>query len=106
VSNDPALVLSAADDSRVSAPSSDDIEATLRSLTVDNWFAILERDEGTFLQVAVKPGWFALEFREGTPESHVATEVSTIDEVTAAFHAYARGEDAWSKTHTWAPVEL
>ena len=101
-----ALVLSAADDSRVSDPSPDDIEATVRSLTVDNWFAILERDEGTFLQVAVKPGWFALEVREGTPESHVATRVTTIDEATAAFHAYARSDETWTAAHTWAPVEL
>lgn len=100
----PTLI--AADGSRTPNPDPAQIAAAVRALTVDNWFVILELDADTFLQVAVKADWYALERRAGGDETQLGAEVTTIDEVVEAFQAYARQDPAWTARHTWSPVKL
>jgi hypothetical protein len=101
-----SLTLVTADGTRTPDPDPAQIAAAVRALTIDNWFVILERGDDTFLQVAVKPDWYAVERRAGGDETHEGTEVRTIDEVVEAFQAYARQDPGWAARHAWAPVEL
>ncbi|MEV4624082.1 hypothetical protein AB0J74_35890 [Asanoa sp. NPDC049573] len=101
-----AFTLIAADGARTQDPDPATIADAVRALTVDNWFVILEENDDTFLQVAVKPDFFALERRAGGDETHVGTEVATIEETIEAFQAYARQDPAWTSRFSWAPVKL
>lgn len=100
----PTLI--AADGARTPDPDPAQIAAAVRALDIDNWFVILELDDDTFLQVAVKPDWYALERRSGGDETHLGVEIRTIDEVVAAFQAYARQDPDWDAGYSWAPVKL
>ncbi|SNT51466.1 hypothetical protein SAMN05421812_10825 [Asanoa hainanensis] len=101
-----SLTLTTADGTQVPDPDPAQIAAALRALTIDDWFAILEFSDDTFLQVAVKADSYALERRAGGDETHVGTEVTTVDEVVEAFQAYARQDPTWIAGHTWEPVKL
>jgi hypothetical protein len=101
-----AFTLIAADGIRTQDPDPATIASAVRALTIDNWFVILEENDATFLQVAVKPDWYALERRAGGDQSHVGAEVATIEEVIEAFQAYARQDPDWTSRFTWAPVKL
>jgi hypothetical protein len=98
--------LIAFDGSQTPDPTPDQIAAAVRALTIDNWFVILEHADDTFLQVAVKADDYALERRAGGDETHEGTSVGTIDEVVAAFQAYAREDPLWASPFTWARVKL
>ena len=95
-----------ADGARTPAPDPEQIALAVRALTIDNWFVILEQDDDTFVQVAVKADFYALERREGGDERHVGTEVSAIEDVVAAFQAYAVGDSSWIDRFSWHPVKL
>ncbi|GIF46528.1 hypothetical protein DFJ67_8384 [Asanoa ferruginea] len=100
------MTLIAADGARTEDPDPATIATALRALTIENWFVILEENDDTFMQVAVKPDWFALERRAGGDETHVGAEVATIDEIIEAFQAYARQDPDWISRFTWARVRL
>jgi hypothetical protein len=100
------MTLIAADGARTQDPDPAAIASAVRALTIDNWFVILEENDDTFMQVAVKPDWYALERRAGGDETHIGAEVATIDEVIEAFQAYARRDTTWTERLTWAPVKL
>ncbi|MEV4534742.1 hypothetical protein AB0J82_13020 [Asanoa sp. NPDC049518] len=100
----PTLVT--ADGTQHPDPDPAQITAAVRALTIDDWFAILEFGDDTFLQVAVKADFYVLERRAGGDETHVGAEVRTLDEVVEAFQAYARQDPSWIARHTWAPVKL
>lgn len=101
-----SLTLIAPDGTRIPNPDPTQIAAAVRELTIDNWFVILERDAQTFLQVAVKVDWYALERRAGGDETQVGAEVETLDEVVEAFQAYARQDPDWTTAYTWTRVKL
>lgn len=100
------MTLVAADGAQTPDPSPAQIAAAVRALTIDNWFVILERADDTFLQVAVKADYYALERRAGGDETQEGTSVGTIDEVVEAFQAYAREDPRWASPFTWARVKL
>jgi hypothetical protein len=107
----PALVLSTCDGSQADNPDSNTIEQVLGTVSQDNWFAVLERGD-TYVQVgygeqaATRPGWYALERREGAADRHFRVEVADLGEIIAAFTGFARQENAWRQRLTWRRVEL
>ena len=50
--------------------------------------------------------WYALERRAGGDETQLGAEVDTLDEVIAAFQAYARHDPDWAAPYTWTRVKL
>lgn len=107
----PALVLSSCDGSQIDDPDHARIRRTLQRLSPANWFAVLERGHsyiqvGYGEQAATRPGWYALERREGSADQHFRTEVTDLNEVIAAFVGYAEGDDSWRQRFDWRKVDL
>jgi hypothetical protein len=79
-------------------PDHDVIRRVLRHLNRDNYYAVLTRSDGWYLQVGVgeragtRPGSYALERREGSPERHFRTELTDIEEAVRAFIAFMEDE--------------
>ena len=72
-----ALRLVACDGSELTDPAVADIDRQLRRIDAANWYAWLERPEGTYVQVGLGPnagapdGRYCLEYRDGSAERHV-----------------------------------
>jgi hypothetical protein len=69
-----------------------------------------EGEPGWFVQVGigpdagnVPPGRFALEYREGSPDRHYRTLVTSMDQVVTVFTGFAWGDDSWKATISWTP---
>ncbi|MFD5819408.1 hypothetical protein [Streptomyces sp. NPDC127038] len=83
------------------------IDRAVRRLSAENWFLILERRSGHFLQVGHGPNaglaadGFAVEHREGSMERHYRCVVSGRGEVAALVADYAAGADTWSVDVQW-----
>ncbi|WP_328665032.1 hypothetical protein [Streptomyces sp. NBC_00328] len=84
------------------------IDRAVRRLSAENWFLILERRSGHFLQVGHGPNaglatdGFAVEHREGSMEHHYRCVLSGRDEVAALCADYAAGASTWSVDAQWA----
>ncbi|MET8858600.1 hypothetical protein [Streptomyces sp. NPDC004579] len=84
------------------------IDRAVRRLSAENWFLILERRSGHFLQVGHGPNaglatdGFAVEHREGSMEHHYRCVLSGRDEVAALCADYAAGASTWSVDARWA----
>jgi hypothetical protein len=101
------------DGSAVEDPSPADLRPLLRRLSARNWYAVLERQSGWFLQVGVgpnaggvPPGQFALEYQEGAIDRHYRAVVGSVDDVAAVFEAFATGADLRTAGVTWTPYAL
>jgi hypothetical protein len=87
------------------------IEQTLRQISGDNWFVIMERDDNWWIQVGsgaragTQPGWYALERSDGSVEDHYRTTVSDLNEVIKAFQQYAEGDESWTRRFAWNKFE-
>jgi hypothetical protein len=105
------LSLSSCNGSRSINPAPALIEQTLRRLSVDNWFVLMERDDDRWIQVGygeqagARPGWYALERREGSAENHYGTTVSDLNEVIKAFQHHAEGDESWTRRFAWNKVQ-
>ncbi|MGW1537091.1 hypothetical protein [Streptomyces aureus] len=92
---------------RVEDADPDVIERAVGRLSAENWFLILERSDGHFLQVGHGPnagvpeGGFAVEHREGSPEHHYRCVLSERGQVAALFADYASGTTTWSVDARW-----
>ncbi|QYN38042.1 hypothetical protein K1T35_12860 [Pseudonocardia sp. DSM 110487] len=106
----PDSVLSTCDGSQADDPGASSIERMLRTLSRDNWFAVLEHG-GTYVQVGygeqagTRPGWYALERRHGSADEHFRSEVPDLDEVITAFTGFARHDNAWQQRFTWQKID-
>jgi hypothetical protein len=104
---DGALRLESSDGSRAFGPSTGEIDRQVRRLTRANWYAWLEREEGTYVQAGLgsragaPEGKYSLEYREGSPERHFRAIVGNLDEIAAAFTGFASGEDDWKSARDW-----
>ncbi|MGC7098305.1 hypothetical protein ACPZ19_26845, partial [Amycolatopsis lurida] len=107
----PTWTLSTCDGSQADNPDPDTIKRTLRTLSRGNWFAVLERGD-TYVQVgygenaATRPGWYALERRDGSADKHFRAEVADLDEIIAAFTGFAGHDKAWQQRFSWRKVDL
>lgn len=101
------LRLESCDGGRAVGPGTGEIERQVRRLSPANWYAWLEREEGTYIQAGLGPsagapeGKYALEYREGSPEQHYRALADTLDDIAAAFTGFASGEDGWKSARNW-----
>ncbi|MGW3911725.1 hypothetical protein ACWEBX_09370 [Streptomyces sp. NPDC005070] len=85
----------------------DVIERAVHRLSEENWFLILEKRSGHFLQVGHGPnaglatGGFAVEHRDGAMERHYRCVLNERDQVATLFADYASGASAWSVDTQW-----
>jgi hypothetical protein len=83
----PAYQLTTADGRTINNPTGQALHRALASLSVNNWYAILERHDGWYLQVGygteadTRPGWYALERQDGGHDEHYRTIVTDLREV-------------------------
>jgi hypothetical protein len=102
-----ALRLESCDGSRTFGPGPGEIRRQVRLLSRTNWYAVLEREEGTYVQAGLGPsagapeGKYALEYRDGSPEQHYRALVDNLGDIAAAFTGFASGEDGWKSGHDW-----
>lgn len=72
-------------------------------------FAILSKDDMTYLQVAVGDGdGFILEYQDGSLEEHYIAEDTEISEdaIIRAFAAYLNGDNEWKEAFEWEHLDL
>lgn len=84
------------------------IEAMLEHLGTFNWFAILVRSDGWFMQVGYRDdrqGWH-LEYQEGSTDRQFQTVVETPDGLASVFDRFAHGDDSWQSAYTWTKLDL
>lgn len=80
-------------------------------LTRDNFWAVLTRADDWYVQVGfgpkadARPGWYALERRDGQPERHFRTVLSDVEEIVAAFVAFSTGDPALYTRFVWQPYD-
>jgi hypothetical protein len=93
-------------------PDAEAIGRVLVRLSKDNYYAVLNRADGWYVQVGVgeragtRPGWYVLERREGGPDSHFRTESSDVTEVVRMFVAFAQDDVTAVKRFAWRRVAL
>lgn len=89
----------------VVSPTDQDVVDLLTDL---DGFAILEVDELTYLQAAGTPQeGYALEYQEGDLSRHFAVDgTSAIEQVIAAFQAFARGDNSWRQRFSWQRQDI
>lgn len=102
------LRLEFCDGSQINDPSREDLRVHVQRLSAKNWYAVLERRPGWFVQVGigpfagnVPPGKFALEYCEGAPDRHYRVLVDNLDDVLALFEGFATGDEAWKTAYSW-----
>lgn len=103
------LMTSQGDGAPVLSPSPEIIAENLAALPGGpDSFAILARDEMTYLQTAgggSEP--FVLEYQAGSLEEHYAAEeLLSLAAVTQAFQLYAAGDESWHGLVTWKKEDL
>ncbi len=84
-------------------------EDTIRtSLACVDGFAILSRDEMTYIQTfgSAEDG-FSLEYQEGDTDSHYrCTDDLSFGQVTQAFLSYAKGTGSWKTALQWQKEDI
>jgi hypothetical protein len=97
---------------KVEDPDLDVIEHAVHGLSAENWFLILEKGRGRYLQVGQGPNaglttsGFAVEHRDGSPDRHYRCVLSDKDQVAMVFADFASGRTVWSVDAQWAKVQL
>lgn len=93
----------------VREPGAQELRQTLVRLSDDNFFAVLSRWDDWYVQAGygeragTRPGWYALERRDGSPDKHFRVEVADVDEVIRAFVAFREGDPALATGFAWQP---
>ena len=92
-------------------PFRDPDAATIRKVLVRlsraNYFAVLSRADGWYVQVGVgepagtRPGTYGLERRDGSAEQHFRTELTDIEEVVRAFVGFAENDATFVRRFVW-----
>lgn len=87
-------------------PDADVIAQELSALEETD-FAILARDELTFLQTMVQEG-IVLEYQTGSIDEHFSAEPppTEMQSVIAAFQSYAAGTEDWQSAFSWELMEM
>lgn len=73
---------------------------------MENPFAILSSNDGTYLQTICTVDGFSLEYQLVNPSSHYeSVEFLTATQVVAAFHSYMLGDNTWLD-RPWQKMDL
>ena len=107
----PSFTLSSARLAPVPDPDEALLELTVRGLSADNFFVVLERSDGWFVQVGVgrravaADDTYALEFQDGTPEGHFRCETTDLAQAARLLREFRAGDDRWRHRHPWRPLQ-
>ncbi|WRZ95515.1 hypothetical protein OHB54_44815 [Streptomyces sp. NBC_01007] len=97
---------------QVEDPDAETVERAVRRLSAENWFVILEGNEGRYVQVGTgaragaASGGFGVEHRDGSPERHYRCVLPDLEQVVAVFADFARGARAWSVETKWEKLSM
>jgi hypothetical protein len=111
-SSGPSYVLTTPSGRTINDPSRKVLRQALTQLGADGWFAILERNDGWYVQVGIgsqagtRPGWYALERQDGGPSEHYRTVVTDLGEIVAAFTGFAESDPDWTRRFAWQRYQL
>ena len=92
-------------------PDPDRVRRVLAKVSADDYFAVLTRSDDWYVQVGygekagTRPGWYALERRDGSPENHYRAELTSIEEVTRAFVGFLQDDPALPLRFPWRPYQ-
>ncbi|MEV4641459.1 hypothetical protein AB0J80_29355 [Actinoplanes sp. NPDC049548] len=93
-------------------PDADLVRRVLVRLSTADYYAILTRADDWYVQVGfgeqagTRPGWYALERRDGTPDQHFRAELSDLEEVVRAFVAFLEGDPTIAVRFPWQPYAV
>jgi hypothetical protein len=93
-------------------PDASVIRKVLVALSRDNWYAILTRADDWYIQVGygeqagTRPGWYALERRDGAPDQHFRTDLTDIEEIIRAFVGFLHPDPTLTSRYPWRPYTV
>jgi hypothetical protein len=93
-------------------PDPDIVRSVLAHVSADHYFAVLERADGWYLQfgygeqAGTRPGWYALERRDGAPDQHYRVEVTNVEEVIRAFLGFLEDDPTIALQLSWRPYAV
>lgn len=94
----------------IRGPSQDDVIAALSEISSEDWYVVLERRPGWFIQVGfgevagVSDGSHALEVREGSEENHFRAVIEERSRVIDIFCRYLSGNAGWMRDSDFSRV--
>jgi|ERR1700677_686781 len=109
VSDNP-VTLELADGRVITDPDLDLVRNSVRSISGENWFVILERCHNFYLQAGygdragAPGGQYVIEYRDGGPDKHWRALLSTPDKLPAVFSDYLQGETDWISRFSWSSL--
>ncbi|MEV6599956.1 hypothetical protein AB0M36_24325 [Actinoplanes sp. NPDC051346] len=93
-------------------PDPDLVRRVVTRLSGDDFFAVLIRSDDWYVQVGygeragTRPGWYALERQDGTPDEHYRAEVTNSEEVVRAFEGFLRDDPDLPRRFPWQHYAL
>ncbi len=94
---------------KIADPSASQIAAELASLSGGDSFAILSRDDLTYVQAAgTRREGFVLEYQEGSLDQHYRSTENNLhlSTVTDVFQLYGAEDSAWQSRTSWRREDL
>lgn len=88
-------------------PGPEQVRDVVTRVSADNYFAVLTRSDDWYIQVGyggladTRPGWYALERRDGAPEKHYRAVVTSIEEVVRAFVGFLQDDPTIPVRFPW-----
>jgi hypothetical protein len=109
---DNSFTLELSDGRVIAGPDLDLVLNSVRNLSGNNWFVVLERRQNFYLQAgygdqAGAPGGrYVIEYRDGGPDKHWRAILPTPDDLPAAFAEYFQGVTGWVSRFSWSPLGI
>lgn len=104
--------LTSAGDHPYRDPDSEIVRRVLGQVSAEHHVAVLERADGWYMQVgygeraSTRPGWYALERRDGAPDQHYRAEVANVEEVVRAFVGFLQDDQTIALRFPWRPYAV
>jgi hypothetical protein len=105
-----SLTLELSNGEVISEPDATLIERSVRRLSDQDWFVILERAPSYYAQIGFGSqagaalGRFVIEYRDGSADRHWRTVTASVNESVAVLLKYADGRMDWTSKFTWEQV--
>ena len=90
-------------------PDADLVRRVLVHLSTGNYYAMLTRADDWYVQAGygeqagTRPGWYALERRDGAPDQHFRAELPDVEEVVRAFVGFLEDGPIVAVRFPWRP---
>jgi hypothetical protein len=94
----------------IDGPSPDDVTRALRKLSSEDWYVILEKRPGWFIQVGfgvdagAPAGSYVLEFKEGPEGKHFRAVVGELPRIIETFNKFLSGDSSWRSGFKFSPI--